>query len=159
MLMKHPYMQFLVFFGILIPFVFVNTIFANTTNDELDADFIKAAFSGNLPEVKRLFEKGANVNAKRENGITALIGASIEGHQEVVEFLLSKGVEVDAKVFFFGRSDGATAYDLASQKDHQEIMKLLIRAGAYHEAKAAAPPPPPQPSQASKRNIGNRDNR
>lgn len=102
----------------------------------LDEDMIKAAFSGQASEVKRLLEDGANVNAKRENGMTALMGASLAGHQEVVELLLAKGAEVDAKVYFFGRGGGATAYDLAAQKEHREIMRVLIRAGAFHEEKA-----------------------
>jgi uncharacterized protein len=101
-----------------------------------DEDLIKAAFSGQASEVKRLLDEGANANAKRENGMTALMGASLAGHQEVVELLLARGAEVDAKVYFFGRGGGATAYDLAAQKEHREIMKMLIRAGAFHEEKA-----------------------
>ncbi len=87
--------------------------------------------------------------------MTALIGASLAGHQEVVELLLAKGAEVDAKVYFFGRSGGATAYDLASQKEHRDIMRLLIRAGAFHEEKAAirqeAKAVSPNPLQSSRR--------
>jgi ankyrin repeat protein len=101
-----------------------------------DEDLIKAAFDGQASEVKRLLDEGANVNAKRENGMTALMGASLAGYQEVVELLLARGAEVDARVYFFGRGGGATAYDLASQKEHRDIMRLLIRAGANHEEKA-----------------------
>ncbi len=150
----HLFRQLLVCITILIPLICAGAIFAQTTNDDLNADFIKAAFSGNLLEVKNLLEKGAGINAKRDNGITALIGASIEGQQEVVEFLLTKGADVDAKVYFFGRSGGATACDLADQKGHKEIVKLLVRAGAFHENKAeairevkAAPPASNQPSK------------
>lgn len=135
MLVKHFFRLSLVFVTILIPLVFAGATFADTTNDDLNADLIKAAFSGNLQEIERLLGKGANVNAKRENGITPLIGASIEGHQEAVELLLARGADVDAKAYFFGRTGGATACDFASQKGHQEIVKLLVRAGAYHEEK------------------------
>jgi ankyrin repeat protein len=128
---KHLFGQFLVIITLLL-LVGTGTTSAGTADDDL----IKAAFSGEASEVKRLLEEGANVNAKRENGMTALMGASLAGHQEVVELLLAKGAEVDAKVYFFGRSGGATAYDLASQKEHRDIMKLLIRAGAFHEEKA-----------------------
>jgi len=138
MLAKHLFRQFLVFFTIFMPFVFAGATFADTTGNDVNADFIKAAFSGNLQEVERLLGKGADINAKRDNGTTALIGASIEGHQEVVELLLAKEANVDAKVYFFGRSGGATACDLASQKGHQEIVKLLVRAGAFYEGKIEA---------------------
>ncbi len=127
-----------------------------TAADTLDEEFIKAAFAGQVSEVRRLLEEGANVNAKRENGMTALMGASLAGHQEVVELLLAREADVDAKVYFFGRSGGATAYDLASQKEHRDIMKLLVRAGAFHEEKAEVRPPTkaassPNPLQSSRR--------
>ncbi len=138
MLAKHLFRQFLVLFTILMPPIFATATFADTTGNDLNADLIKAAFSGNLKEVEGLLGKGADINAKRDNGTTALIGASIEGHQEVVEFLLAKQANVDAKVYFFGRSGGATACDLASQKGHQEIVKLLVRAGAFYEGKIEA---------------------
>jgi ankyrin repeat protein len=155
MLAINLFKQCLVIISMLFPFVFAGSTSAGTTDDELNADLIKASFSGNLPEVKRLLDKGANVNASRENGMTALIGASMEGQQEIVELLLAKGAEVDAKVYFFGRNAGATAYDLASQKDHQEIVKLLVRAGAFHEEKVEARPEaksvPPDTHQSSRR--------
>jgi ankyrin repeat protein len=136
MLEIHFFRQFRVAIALLLPLLFSVATFAGATNDEdVNADLIKAAFSGNVQEVERLLEKGADVNTKRDNGMTALIGASLEGQDDVVKLLLAKGADVDAKVFFFGRSNGATAYDLASQAGHQEIVKLLVRAGAYHEEK------------------------
>lgn len=151
MLGKYLFGQFLVVITFLLSLAGAGTTSAGTADDDL----IKAAFAGQLSEVKRLVEEGANVNAKRENGMTALMGASLAGHQEVVELLLAKEAEVDAKVYFFGRSSGATAYDLASQKDHRDIMKLLIRAGAFHEEKAEvrqeARTAPSNPLQSSRR--------
>jgi len=49
---------------------------------------MKAAFRGDLPEVKRLVAKGAEVNAKANNGETALIAALKNGHPEVRELLI-----------------------------------------------------------------------
>ena len=138
MLVNYLFRPLLAFITIVIPIVFSGATFADTINNDLGADLIKAAFSGEFPEVKRLLEKGANVNAKRDNGITALMGASIEGHQEVVELLLAKEADVDAKVYFFGHSGGVTACDLASEKGHKEIVKMLVRAGAFYEEKAEA---------------------
>lgn len=133
---KHLFRPLLIVIIALLPFVFTGPTFAeDAVSNDLGADLIKAAFSGDYPEVKRLLENGANVNAKRENGITALMGAALEGHQEIVELLLAKEAEVDAKVYFFGHVGGATACDLASQKGYKDIVKLLVRAGAFHEEK------------------------
>jgi ankyrin repeat protein len=54
---------------------------------------MKAAFRGDLPEVKRLVAKGAEVNAKANSGITALIAALKNGHPEVRELLIKAGAK------------------------------------------------------------------
>ena len=132
---KHFFRSFLLCVLLLSPFVLTGATFADTTTEDLGANLVKAAFSGDLSEVKRLLDNGANVNARRQDGITALMGASLEGYPEIVELLLSKNPEVDAKAYFFGHTSGVTACDLASQKGYKDIVKLLVRAGAYHEEK------------------------
>ncbi|MFH0785245.1 MAG: ankyrin repeat domain-containing protein [Pseudomonadota bacterium] len=159
MLVKYLFRDLVLFIQFLLIFIFVGSTYAGTTNNDLNADLIKAAFSGNLPEVERLLENGANVNAKRDDGITALIGASIEGHEDVVALLLAKGVDVNEKGNIFGRNGGgATACDFASLKGHQEIVKMLIRAGAFHEQtvetyhyEKAKPPKTSEPTSRGRR--------
>ena len=139
--------------------VVVCPLFAGAGDSDIDAAFIKAAFSGDVQEVKNHLAKGADVNAKRVDGITALIGASLAGHEEIVVLLLAKGAEVDAKADYFGYPGGVTAYDLAAKKGHRGIMKLLVRAGAFHEGsveelykpKAVAVPTGPDDTPRSKR--------
>ena len=110
MFIKNPSRQFVVFITILFPFVFTGAIFAGAPNNDLNADLIKASFSGDMLEVELLLAKGADVNAKRVDGITALMGASLEGHKEVVRLLLVKGADVNVKAKNFGRNgNGATA--------------------------------------------------
>ena len=43
-----------------------------------------------------LLAKGADVNAKANNGATALMLAAQNGHKEIVEMLLAKGAKNDA---------------------------------------------------------------
>ena len=100
----------------------------------VNEDLIAAAFNGDLPEVQRLLAKGAEVNAKTNegpnelisaNGSTALMLASWRGHLEVVRVLLAKRADVNAK-----RNDGTTALMLASYRGHRKVSALLIEAGA-----------------------------
>src|SRR5687768_8069983 len=56
-------------------------------------DLIDAARAGNLAEVTRLLEAGADVNAYGEGRTTALIEAARRGHLEVVKRLLAAGAE------------------------------------------------------------------
>jgi uncharacterized protein len=51
----------------------------------INDDLIAAAREGDLPEVKRLLARGAEVNAKNEYGKTALMLATIMGHRKVVK--------------------------------------------------------------------------
>ena len=50
-----------------------------------------ASQNGHLDVVRVLLDKGAEVNAKRIDGTTALMVASQNGHREVVRELLEKG--------------------------------------------------------------------
>ena len=48
----------------------------------------KAVIGGDLKQVQTLIEKGADVNAARENGGTLLMDAAYQSHTEVVKRLL-----------------------------------------------------------------------
>ncbi|MGP8090842.1 MAG: ankyrin repeat domain-containing protein [Syntrophobacteraceae bacterium] len=53
------------------------------------------------------------------------MNASENGHRDVVQLLLGKGADVNAK-----NNGGKTALTYASGRGHQEVKDLLIKAGA-----------------------------
>ena len=81
--------------------------------------------------MQALIDNGADVNAKADNGGTALMGASIGGHKEIVQLLLANGADVNAK-----GNNGETALMAASSLGHKEIVQLLLAKGADINAKA-----------------------
>ncbi len=87
-----------------------------------------AAGRGDPAVVEALLAKGADVNAKDESGITALMWAS--GHLDVVQALLAEGADVNAK-----RNDGLTLLMQASQLGHLDVVQALIDRGADVNAK------------------------
>ena len=89
------------------------------------SDLFKAAYDGDLYQVKALITAKADVNAKTAEGYTALIVASEKGNQGVVRVLIAAKADVNAKT-----GDGTTALMMASQQGHQEVMQLLKKAGA-----------------------------
>lgn len=86
---------------------------------------IDAAVRGNYEVVKLLLAKRVNVNAKDEDGATALMHASEEsgyGHVETVKLLLKAGADINAR-----DQNGETALDKATQHGggHPEIIRWL----------------------------------
>jgi ankyrin repeat protein len=68
-----------------------------------------------------LLERGADVNARDHDGETALMMAASGGSPEIVQALLDKGADVNAKF----TATGKTALTLAEERGHTLIMELL----------------------------------
>ena len=83
-----------------------------------------AAYSLN-DMVKALLAQGADINARENDGGTALIVATWLGHTDTVQVLLAQGADVDAK-----DNRGGTALMAAKREGHKEIVRILKEAGA-----------------------------
>ncbi|MBL7185843.1 MAG: ankyrin repeat domain-containing protein [Phycisphaerae bacterium] len=86
-----------------------------------------AALFGNREKAEQLIAEGANVNARDDRiGFTPLHWAVRPGgHKDVVELLVKKGADLDAKCEW-----DATPLFLAANRGHLQICELLITAGA-----------------------------
>ena len=62
---------------------------------------------------------------KSPRGITALYAAAINGHNDIVEFLLSQGADIDVRL-----NDGETPLMAAVWNGQVETVALLISKGA-----------------------------
>jgi ankyrin repeat protein len=70
--------------------------------------------------VQLLLDKGANIEAKHNNGSTALLVAALRGYKAIVQLLLDNGANIQAKDI-----DGKTALLLATLKGHEDVVRLL----------------------------------
>jgi hypothetical protein len=86
---------------------------------------IDAAIAGDLPTIKVLLDKGADINTKATDGSTPLIYAAQNGRISVVETLLKKGADVNLP-----NNGGSTAIGLASFMGDTNIAKMLLEKGA-----------------------------
>ncbi|MEJ2226083.1 MAG: ankyrin repeat domain-containing protein [Syntrophobacterales bacterium] len=121
--------------GMITALMAIITLWATLAIAGVNEDLVSASIRGNLPEVKRLLDKGADVNAKIElggstgtpqlGGYTALMGASFSGNREIVALLLDKGADVNAK-----NDLGMTALMEAAGSGNPEVVQLLLDKGA-----------------------------
>jgi uncharacterized protein len=74
----------------------------------------------NLAIVRALLEHGAPVNARQQQGWTALHEAAQSGDQAMVELLLKHGANPNAR-----NDSGVTPEELAESKGHEQIAERL----------------------------------
>lgn len=67
-----------------------------------------------------LLNRFDNVNSINKYGETALIRASLRGHKEVTEFLITKGADKNIK-----DQSGKKAIEWANENGHIEIKRIL----------------------------------
>ena len=91
-----------------------------------DISIWEAAATGNIEAVKQHLAAGTDVNARHKSGgLTPLHFAAYYGHEEIVELLITKGANVNAKA-----NDGRTPIDWAITQDNTETADLLRKHGA-----------------------------
>lgn len=77
---------------------------------------------GNVEAMELLLEYGGDLESERL-GQTVLHWAARAGQTELVEFLVARGADVDARQ----RRDGKTPVDLALEREHTVVVQLLRR--------------------------------
>ena len=106
-------------------------IYPLTDSNEPPLSLQEAASIGNVDLVRMIIENGTDVDSMDDQFYkTALHRAVAGGHQEIVEFLLNKGADVNAQ-----DREGRTPLHYASERGHKDVAKLLIDKGADVNAK------------------------
>ncbi len=88
-------------------------------------ELIDAAAEGNLGRIKRLLNKGANVNHRDSRGCTAVLRAAGAGHPTIVTSLIAAGADINLPA-----NNGTTPLGAAVMGNHREIVRLLVERGA-----------------------------
>jgi|WetSurMetagenome_2_1015567.scaffolds.fasta_scaffold89984_1 ankyrin repeat protein len=86
---------------------------------------IEAARNGNLIELEKLFQKGANANVRDSSGCTALHYATDTSKLGIAKYLIGKGADVNAK-----DKGGHSPLFGAVISHNEELINLLIIKGA-----------------------------
>lgn len=90
------------------------------------AELYKAVVDGNLSELSRLVESGADLNWQTDNeGRTALMAALMTQNTDAAGLLIAAGTDVNIQ-----DSWGISALMIAAAEQQTDIAKLLLEAGA-----------------------------
>lgn len=93
--------------------------------------FLRAVSQRDLATSKALAELGANIEARGQNGETALtLLAKDKGVGEIFQWLVDSGANLEAKDGF-----GKSALRYALESNSEEAVKILLKAGADKESK------------------------
>lgn len=84
-----------------------------------------ATIRGDGAAAELLLDRGANVNARDNAGVTALMLAARNGHTALLRRLLDRGATVEART-----RDGWTALTYAAWTGHPDVARRLLTAGA-----------------------------
>lgn len=100
---------------------------------DYNVELLETAKSGNVYKVKQCLENGADINFVDERNNTAIMYASMNGHLEVVKFLMET---LTAKIGI-KNIDGKDAMELAKTSEIREYIKRTVRVTtAYAPRKA-----------------------
>jgi ankyrin repeat protein len=99
---------------------------------DLTTDLHRAAKAGDLAKVQMLIARGANLNARDDEGCTPLHLAAQNGHKEVVEVLVRCGAQVNSE-----DGSGRTPADVAVENNHRTVVEYLVGEGAIETLRVA----------------------
>jgi len=97
-----------------------------------DISIQEAAEQGNIEVVKRHLAAGTDVNEYSIAENSAIYLATLEGHFEIVELLLSNGADVNLGFKGMGQIIPVSPLDISTSFDYPKISDLLRKNGGKH---------------------------
>ncbi len=133
--------KIIAFLAVLIVGLMALLVWAATSSNP---EILMAAAEGNLTKVKTILAADPEqINASDKDGWTALHYAANSGQSPMVEFLLSKGADVNSKtcekqsLFKPERESGWTVLHIAANAGNEKLTKMLLAKGADVNARTS----------------------
>ena len=100
---------------------------------DINSEFVDAFESGNIPLVKSLLNKGADINTENNYGGSALTVSLRNNRKTLAKFLIEKGIDIHKIERIPGEEDEPyykSAFIIATEQNDTEMMRLLLKKGA-----------------------------
>ncbi|MCL1875565.1 MAG: ankyrin repeat domain-containing protein [Synergistaceae bacterium] len=101
-------------------------------NAMTDSDFVDLCAEGSLEKIVEAVKKGANVNARNEYGLSALMSAMVREENadpEVIKALIEGGADINVR-----HNDGSTPIMTAAALCRPEVIAAFIKGGVTANA-------------------------
>ena len=95
---------------------------------------MRASLNGDIAQVRAMLAIGVDPNSKTKHGYTALMGAALNGHLDIIKILLDAGADPEVE------ASGKTPIDLSTTLGFEEITRLLLRKIVENRKKKAVGP-------------------
>lgn len=102
-----------------------------TEKKTVQLSLIDACYDGDMARLESLLDAGIDINARNNDGVTALAYASDRGHTDIVKKLLANNADANVR-----SNIGSTPLMNAAYTGHVKIVNLLIASGADVNAKS-----------------------
>ncbi len=98
-----------------------------------DVLLLKAAQTGNLPQVQAILAQGANIDAIDRDGTTALMFASQQGYTEIVRVLKDAGANLNLRRKRYGLTALmlAAAANIKAVRPYRFLRKLRFAPASF----------------------------
>lgn len=101
-----------------------NTCPSCNCNINIDKDFIDAVKAGELNQVQKLINNGANINIQDDNGESALAIAIFKCYKDIALLLIENGADI-----YFKNKNGVPILTYAAYQGYLDIVLFLINKG------------------------------
>jgi ankyrin repeat protein len=99
-------------------------------SNEKPNNAFEAVIKGDISTLQELLAEGSDINAKGEDGYTALMAAASLGREDMVKILLKANADLSAV-----NNEGLTAMQVAANNKHEAVVRLLSDDGNKNNAR------------------------
>ena len=100
---------------------FLSVLLASETSDFMEFNLRRFSYIGDIAKVKRALSEGARIDAKDDEGMSALLWAAYKDHEAIVQWLVEQGADTTLK-----SQSGRTILSYAIQNKNESLVRYLL---------------------------------